>query len=83
MQLGKCFNLWVPCNVLFLAPRERMPEDTLRVILSSSDELGSSGVGHVLSESLENLGLQILFLKNFYIYYLQNWVNLTTIYEKG
>ena len=41
-----------------------MPDDTLRVILSSSDELGSSGVGHVLSESLENLGLQILFLKN-------------------
>ena len=58
-----------------------MPDDTLRVTLSSSDELGSSGVGPVLSESFENLGLQILFLKNFYIYYLQNWMNLEPIIQ--
>lgn len=60
-----------------------MPDDTLRVTVSSPDELGSSGMRPVLSESPEKLGLQILFLKKFYIYYLQNWVNLTTIYEKG
>lgn len=63
MQLGKCLIFWVPCNVLCLAPRKRIPDDTLRVILSSSDELGSSGVRPVLSESPENLGLQILFFK--------------------
>lgn len=40
-----------------------MPDDTLRVTVSSPDELGSSGVRPVLSESPENLGLQILFLK--------------------
>ena len=61
MQLGKCLNFWVPCNVLCLAPTERMPDDTLRVTVSSPDELGSSGVRPVLSESPENLGLQILF----------------------
>ena len=58
----------VMCCVWHL--RKRIPDDTLTVILSSSDELGSSGVHPVLSESPENLGLQILFLKEFYIYYL-------------